>query len=94
VKHTFHPEALEEYLGAVSYYADISPRLAEAFIDSFESGILTDTYASESLADDRRGCEALRYRAFSVWHLLLCRGRCHNDLCSDAHEPCPKVLEK
>ncbi|HTY24870.1 MAG TPA: type II toxin-antitoxin system RelE/ParE family toxin [Desulfomonilaceae bacterium] len=39
MKHSFHPEALEEYLGAVSYYADISPQLAESFIKSFESGI-------------------------------------------------------
>jgi toxin ParE1/3/4 len=39
VRHSFHPEALEEYLGAVSYYAEISPRLAESFINSFESGI-------------------------------------------------------
>jgi plasmid stabilization system protein ParE len=39
VKHSFHPEALEEYLGAVSYYADISPRLAESFIKSVDSGI-------------------------------------------------------
>jgi len=39
VRRSFHPEALEEYLGAVSYYADISSRLAEAFINSFESGI-------------------------------------------------------
>ena len=39
MKHSFHPEALEEYLGAVSYYADVSPRLAESFINAFESGI-------------------------------------------------------
>lgn len=39
MKHSFHPEALEEYLGAVAYYADISPRLAESFIKAFESGI-------------------------------------------------------
>ncbi len=39
MKHSFHPGALEEYLGAVSYYAEISPRLAESFINAFESGI-------------------------------------------------------
>jgi plasmid stabilization system protein ParE len=39
VKHSFHPDALEEYLGAVSYYADTSSRLAESFIKFFESGI-------------------------------------------------------
>jgi hypothetical protein len=39
VKRSFHPEALEEYLGAVAYYADINPRLAESFINAFESGV-------------------------------------------------------
>ena len=39
MKHSFHPEALEEYLGAVSYYAGISPRLAESFIKAVELGI-------------------------------------------------------
>ena len=28
MKHSFHPDALEEYLGAVSYYADSSSTLA------------------------------------------------------------------
>lgn len=39
MKHAFHPEAIEEYLGAVSYYADISLRLAESFVKAIESGI-------------------------------------------------------
>ena len=39
MKYSFHPEALEEYLGAVSYYADISPQLAEFFIKAVERGI-------------------------------------------------------
>jgi hypothetical protein len=39
VKYALHPEALEEYLGAVAYYADINLRLAESFINAFESGI-------------------------------------------------------
>ncbi|MBN1102838.1 MAG: type II toxin-antitoxin system RelE/ParE family toxin [Deltaproteobacteria bacterium] len=39
MKHSFHPEALEEYLGAVSYYADISTRLAESFLRAFKTGI-------------------------------------------------------
>jgi hypothetical protein len=34
VKHSLHPEALEEYLGAMAYYADISPHLAESFINA------------------------------------------------------------
>ena len=37
--HSFHPEAVEEYLGAVSYYAAISPPLAESFIRAIEEGI-------------------------------------------------------
>ena len=39
MKHSFHPEALEEYAGAVSHYANISHRLAESFIEAVESGI-------------------------------------------------------
>jgi len=39
MKHSFHPEALEEYLGAVSYYADISPQLAESFVKALEAGM-------------------------------------------------------
>ncbi len=39
MKYSFHPEALEEYLNAVSYYADISHRLAESFIKAIETGI-------------------------------------------------------
>ena len=37
--HSFHPEAVEEYLGAVSYYAAIGPPLAESFIRAIEEGI-------------------------------------------------------
>lgn len=39
MKHAFHPEAIEEYLAAVSYYADISPRLAKSFVNAIDSGI-------------------------------------------------------
>ena len=39
MKYIFHPEALEEYLSAISYYSDINPRLAESFIKAFETGI-------------------------------------------------------
>jgi plasmid stabilization system protein ParE len=39
MKYPFHPEALEEFLGAVSYYADVSPQLAESFIKAIEKGI-------------------------------------------------------
>lgn len=39
MKFCFHPEAIEEYLGAVSYYVHINPQLAEAFIKAVESGI-------------------------------------------------------
>ncbi|MFH0826162.1 MAG: hypothetical protein V2B18_25705 [Pseudomonadota bacterium] len=35
----FHPDALDEYLSAVSYYADISSQLADSFIGAVESGI-------------------------------------------------------
>ena len=39
MKYSFHPEALKEYISAVSYYTDISPRLAESFIKAIETGI-------------------------------------------------------
>lgn len=39
MKQYFHPEALEEYLGAVSYYSDISPRLSKSFIEAIELGL-------------------------------------------------------
>jgi plasmid stabilization system protein ParE len=39
MKYSFHPEALKEYLSAVSYYFGISPRLAESFIKAVETGI-------------------------------------------------------
>ena len=39
MRPSFHPEALEEYMQASSFYADISHELAEAFIESIETGI-------------------------------------------------------
>jgi len=39
MKYIFHPEALEEYISAISYYSDINSRLAEAFVKAIEIGI-------------------------------------------------------
>jgi hypothetical protein len=39
MKFSFHPEAFEEYLNAVTYYADIILRLAESFSKAVETGI-------------------------------------------------------
>ncbi len=39
MKYAFHPEALEEYQSAISYYFDINPRLAESFVRAIETGI-------------------------------------------------------
>ena len=39
MNYSFHPEAIEEYLDAVSYYADINPQLAKSFIKVVETGI-------------------------------------------------------
>ena len=39
MRYYFHPEALEEYADVTSYYADILPELAEAFIYEIEKGI-------------------------------------------------------
>jgi len=70
VKHSFHPEALGEYLGAVSYYADISPRLAESFIESFESAIdeiLTYPEAWQIVEEDVRRCLIRRF-PFGIYY--------------------------
>jgi plasmid stabilization system protein ParE len=39
MKYDFHPEALQEYADATAYYADISSRLAKAFVNEIEKGI-------------------------------------------------------
>ena len=39
MKYIFHPEALEEYQSAISYYFEINPQLAESFIKAIETGI-------------------------------------------------------
>ncbi len=39
MKYIFHPEALEEYQCAISYYFEINPRLAESFVKAIETGI-------------------------------------------------------
>ncbi len=57
MKYYFHPEALEEYLEAVSYYADMSHRLAESFINAVETGIeniLTSPEAWQIVEEDVR----------------------------------------
>ena len=39
MRYGFHPDALDEYLEATAYYAEISPDLGEAFVDAIEHGI-------------------------------------------------------
>lgn len=39
MKYVFHPEALDDYSEAATYYAEISADLAYAFIESVEKGI-------------------------------------------------------
>lgn len=39
MKYVFHPEAIDDYSEAATYYAEISLELANAFIESVESGI-------------------------------------------------------
>ncbi|MEW6348413.1 MAG: type II toxin-antitoxin system RelE/ParE family toxin [Thermodesulfobacteriota bacterium] len=39
MKYCFHPEALEEYMGAISRYAEVNPSLARSSIRAVESGI-------------------------------------------------------
>jgi toxin ParE1/3/4 len=72
VKHSLHPEALEEYLGAVSYYADISPRLAESFINAFEYGIkeiLTYPSAWQIMEEDVRRYLIKRF-PFGIYYCI------------------------
>ncbi len=39
MRYIFHPEALQEYGDAATYYDKISPELGNAFIESVENGI-------------------------------------------------------
>jgi len=48
MKYIFHPEALEEYLSAISYYSEINPRLAESFIKAIETGVKNITMFPEA----------------------------------------------
>jgi plasmid stabilization system protein ParE len=55
--YSLHPEALKEYLDAVFYYADVSPRLARAFVKAIEAGIddiLRQPQAWQCIEDDIR----------------------------------------
>jgi plasmid stabilization system protein ParE len=57
MKYAFHPEALEEYLDAVSYYAKVNTRLARSFIKAVERGIediLHHPEAWQSVEEDIR----------------------------------------
>ena len=72
MKHSFHPEALEEYLGAIAYYADINPRLAESFINAFESGIeeiLTYPEAWQIVEEDVRRYLIKRF-PFGIYYCI------------------------
>jgi len=55
--YSFHPDALKEYLDAVCYYADVSPRLGRAFVKAIEAGIddiLRHPQAWQCVEDDIR----------------------------------------
>ena len=57
MNYSFHPEAIEEYLDAVSYDAHINPRLARSFIKAVEAGIkdiLNYPEAWQSVEEDIR----------------------------------------
>ena len=72
MKHSFHPEALEEYLAAVAYYADISPRLAEAFVNALEFGveeILTYPGAWQIVEEDVRRYLIKRF-PFGIYYCI------------------------
>jgi hypothetical protein len=91
VRYSFHLGALEEYLGFVSYYADISPGLSESFIKSFESGIeeiLSYPEAWQVVEEDVRRYFIKRF-PFGIYYCIEADG---NDLRGYAHEPRPPIL--
>lgn len=72
MNYAFHPEALQEYLDGVSYYAQISPRVAEAFILDAEGAIeriLTHPRAWPVLEDDVRRCLLKRF-PFAIYYCI------------------------
>ena len=72
MNYAFHPEALQEYLDGVSYYAQISPHLAEAFILDAEGAIeriLTHPRAWPVLEDDVRRCLLKRF-PFAIYYCI------------------------
>ena len=54
MNYSFHPEAVEEYLDAVSYYADINPQLARSFIEAGIEDILHLPEAWQSVEEEIR----------------------------------------
>lgn len=57
MRYAFHPGALEEYIGAISYYDDINPQLSGAFVSAIEAGIdniLTHPEAWQMIEDGVR----------------------------------------
>ncbi len=72
MNYAFHPEALQEYLDGVSYYAQISPHLAEAFILDAEGAIeriLTHPRAWPVPEDDVRRCLLKRF-PFAIYYCI------------------------
>jgi toxin ParE1/3/4 len=69
---SFHPEAIEEYLDAASYYADINSRLATSFIKAIETGIediLQHPEAWQSVEEDIRRHLIKRF-PFGIYYSL------------------------
>ena len=76
MNYSFHPEALEEYLDAVSYYADISPRLAWSFVKAIEAGIddiVRYPKAWQSLEEDIRRHLIKRF-PFGIYYCIEANG--------------------
>ncbi len=70
MNYAFHPEALREYLDGVSYYAEASPRVAEAFVLDVEGAIeriLKHPRAWPVLEDDVRHCLLKRF-PFAIYY--------------------------
>ena len=70
--YSFHPAALEEYLGAVEYYSNISQHLGEAFVNEVESGIervLSHPKACQCIEGNVRRC-LLRRFPFGIYYCI------------------------
>lgn len=72
MKYRFHPDALEEYLEAIRFYADESAGLGEAFVDEVEKSIaqiLSYPQIWPCLSESIRRCLLKRF-PFGIYYTI------------------------